>query len=120
MAIGVFAILFVVLIVGIAIGSAVTAIVFFMSRRQILQHGGNPPLVSDPSNPYAPSQITTRVVGARIGWGVAGVVFLLIGIALLAALFWTRMRSAAPVPATPAPPTPVATPAPAGVPGQPN
>ena len=116
MAVGVFSILIVVLIVGIAIGSLGTAIVLFLSRGQAVQHSDDPPVASDPSNPYAPSQITTRIVGARVGCGVAGVLLLLAGTALLGVLVWAGARSAAPIPATPVPPTPVATPAPAVTP----
>jgi hypothetical protein len=109
MAISFFAILLVVLLVGLVIGSVVTGVVLLSVRTRAAESGEQLPPATDPSNPYAPSQVTYRSVGAGLGCAIAGVLLLIAGALSIAGIFWFTLVSA-PKPATPQPPTPITAP----------
>lgn len=102
--------LFFILIVflfGLSLGAGVTAIVMSARRSTIVESSNEPPTVRDPSNPYEPSGITNREVGSKTGCGLAGVVLLILGglmVAAILAFVTLRARAVAPAP-NPPPPT---------------
>lgn len=74
------------LITGTAI-SGILFTLFFRARPITTEESQQEPSPVDSSNPYQPSNISTRVVGSRLGCGMVGVVHLVLaGVMLLAIL----------------------------------
>lgn len=81
------------LIAGTAI-SVILLTMFFRSRPVTTEETQYAHALSDSSNPYQPSNISTRVVGSRLGCGMVGVVHLVLaGVMLLAVLALISLKA---------------------------
>ena len=112
LALGSLIILVFVFVAGISLGVVFTLIALSGRRTITVQSPGDPPLVSDSTNPYEPSNITSRVVRSGTGCGVVGIVLaILAGLMLAAILVFVSLRTSV-VPATVQTPPPVLQPQP--------
>ena len=111
-ALGTLIILVFIFVAGISLGVVFTLIAISGRRTITVQSPDDPPLVRDSSNPYEPSNITSRVVRSGTGCGTVGIVLaILAGLMLAAILVFVSLRTSV-VPAPVLIPPPVVQPQP--------
>ena len=111
LALGTLIILVFIFVAGISLGVVFTLIAISGRRTITVQSPDDPPLVRDSSNPYEPSNITSRVVRSGTGCGVVGIVLaILAGLMLAAILVFASRRASVAVPAPVLIPPPVVQP----------
>ena len=96
-----------IFVAGISLGVVFTLIAIAGRRTITVQSPDDPPLVRDSSNPYEPSNITSRVVRSGTGCGTVGIVLAILAGLMLAAILVFLSRRVSVVPATVQTPPPV-------------
>lgn len=104
---GIFLVAALLIVVGVA--AFALGVAFTSKRRSYVENETNdPPLVRDPSNPYAPTRIGGRPASSLSGGAIAIAILSFIGISLLTVAFAIYfLRATSTVKSAPMPPAPI-------------